>query len=71
MTTLERMQARGETLAKALNLRKAKRPDGKPYDPPRYQLGKEHGTKTAVGVFRTVQRLWDPNEMDISEDTKT
>ena len=51
------MEEQGEHIARQLNLRPAKQDDGKPFNPPRYQLGKEHGTKTAVGVLKTVIRL--------------
>jgi len=54
----EDMRVRGEKLAVALNLRKARNPrNGKPYDPPRYMLGPGHLSKTAVGVYLTVQAL--------------
>jgi hypothetical protein len=46
--------ANGAAIAKALGLRKARRPDGKPFDPPRWSLGREYGTKTAIGVYAVV-----------------
>ena len=36
-------------------------------DPPRYQLGALYGTKTAVGVYKTIMRLWEENRMDINQ----
>lgn len=55
-----RMHEQGESMAKALNLRKAKDRYGKPYDPPRYLLG-QGNTFTAVGVFNFVHRLAKEN----------
>lgn len=57
MTDNERMRIRGEMIANELGLHKALRDDGTNYVPPRYKLGVRHGTKTAVGLFRTIQDL--------------
>ena len=67
MTEQEQMQAHGEHLAKALNLRRARREDGKPFDPPRYQLAAGHDSKTAVGVYLTVQHLAEQTRMKPAE----
>lgn len=49
---------RGELLVRLLNLRESKQEtaQGKlSFDPPRYST--ESGTKTALGLFRTIQRV--------------
>jgi hypothetical protein len=51
------MQVQGERIAKALNLRKARQENGQPYNPPRYRLGDDYLTKTAVGVYLVIQDL--------------
>jgi len=52
MTIHDKQAELGERLAKELNLRPAKG-----YTPKRWHLGPNWGTRTAVGVYLTVQRL--------------
>ena len=63
MTDEDRMRTRGARLARELGLKPALKAS-QPYDPPRWSMGKGHGTKTAVGVYQTVERLWEENRMD-------
>ena len=51
-STDDRDYRRGVVMAVALGLRRASG-----FSPPRWQLGQEYGTKTALGVYRTVCRL--------------
>lgn len=48
---------RGDLIAKALNLKEARCGNGRgqPYDPPRYFT--QWGTKSALGLFLSVERL--------------
>jgi hypothetical protein len=64
MTDDDMMRLRGEMIATELGLHKARRDDGTNYVPPRYRLGIRHGTKTAVGLFRTIQDLAERTRMD-------
>ena len=57
----ERMTDRGKCIAAALGLRRVSG-----FSPPRYQLGPEFGTKTAVGVYEVVQRLAKETDMEIN-----
>ncbi len=42
----------GKQLVLMLNLKQVKDQHGKAFNPPRYQT--EYGTKTAIGLFRTI-----------------
>lgn len=51
----EAEQKIGEALVGVLNLKQVRDEDGEHYNPPRYEL--EGGTKTAIGVYRTLTRV--------------
>lgn len=60
MNTVEQEKAiQGDKMAEALGLKKAEptfsHPEG--FNPPRWLLGKEYATKTAIGVYETVVRI--------------
>jgi hypothetical protein len=60
MSTIEEMpedeeRKRGEEIARVLSLKPARDDNGKRYSPPRYNTA--HGTKTALGLFRTLAHL--------------
>lgn len=67
MKTIELTEAeeakRGAVLASMLNLKEAKQTTAHgvlPFDPPRYST--EWGTKTALGLFRTIKRIVEDGE---------
>lgn len=47
--------ARGQEIARVLQLKHARDQNGKRYKPERYNT--THGTKTALGLFRTLEHL--------------
>lgn len=51
---------RGELLAQVLELKPCKLDNGERLDPPRYHT--KWGTKTALGLFRTVARIVEDGE---------
>lgn len=51
---------RGQLLADALGLKSVRNQHGAHFDPPRYQTN--WGTKTALGLFRTVARIVEDGE---------
>jgi hypothetical protein len=54
-------QKRGEALVRAFNLKQVKDERGNYYDPPRYLMFGE--TKTALGLFRTTQRVIESGDL--------
>ena len=57
-----RKAAAGERIAEALGLRRARG-----FDPERWMLGDEYLTKTAVGVYETIQRLAEETRAEVGE----
>ncbi len=60
MTADQKKASIGAKMAEALGLKIVKG-----YNPVRYQLGQEHATKTAIGVYETVMRLAEDAQKDM------
>jgi hypothetical protein len=67
MTTEQKEEEIGNKIAKQLGLRLAKDDLGKPFNPVRYKLGHDHGTKTAVGLCRTIQLFGENAKAELAE----
>lgn len=56
---------RGNEIVELLHLKQCRDDNGKRYNPPRYDT--RHGTKTALGLYRTLWMFYNLDDLDQHE----